>query len=142
MSQGPVGHRPGGLTALAVLNFVFGGLNALGVLGMLTLLGLANAASGGDVTRAGGPIITLVYVAILILAVNAFLLIASGVGYLKQNRVWGKVLGTVYGLLGIVGAIVGYLGTKQFGIQSIVGLIYPVLTLVLLNTVFKDDFPY
>ena len=29
------GKRPGGLTALAVLNFVFGGLGALGILALI-----------------------------------------------------------------------------------------------------------
>jgi len=50
-------------------------------------------------------------------------------------------LGSVYGILGIVGTLVAFIATKQFGIDSIVGLIYPVLTLALLNTGFKDDFP-
>src|SRR5207247_3969993 len=35
------GKRPGGLTALAVLNFVFGGLGALGLLAIFAVLGAA-----------------------------------------------------------------------------------------------------
>ena len=49
------GKRPGGLTALAVLNFVFGGFGALGVLAMGALIALvnvgANAASVSPVQK-------------------------------------------------------------------------------------------
>jgi hypothetical protein len=31
------------------------------------------------------------------------------------------------------------LGGGSFGIGTIIGLIYPVLTLILVNTAFKDD---
>jgi len=149
MSQGPTGHRPGGLTALAVLNFVIGGLYALLALLLLGGLALMNAAvnsanaAGGRVSLndAPVPIMALIYVALLLTVLNALLLIASGVGYLGQKRFLGKTLGSVYGILGIVGTLVGFIGSKQFGLGEIIGLIYPVLTLVLLNTVFKDDFP-
>jgi len=145
MSQGPTGHRPGGLTALAVLNFIFGGLYCLGALGLFWFLSVINSPATGGVRVAlpteAAPIVALLYVALLLYVLSAFLLIASGVGYLGQKRFLGKTLGTVYGILGIVGVVVGFIGSHQFGIMDIINLIYPVLTVVLLNTVFKDDFP-
>jgi len=72
------------------------------------------------------------------------LLIASGVGYLKQKRFLGRTLGSVYAGLSILASIVSsaMLSTELgggFSILTIVGLIYPVLTLVLLNGTFKHD---
>jgi hypothetical protein len=40
-------HRPGGLTALAVLNFVFGGLALFGALGLAALLPLLAQGAPG-----------------------------------------------------------------------------------------------
>lgn len=146
------GKRPGGLTALAVINFVFGGFSAIGVLGMVALLALIQAASEGsedesmrEAARAWEEIGMGVFYAMLaLMIVNAFLLIASGVGYLKQKKVLGRGLGSVYGLLAIVsslvtGAVVSAEAGGGFNIGTIVGLVYPVLTLVLVNTTFKHD---
>ena len=36
------GKRPGGLTALAVLNFIFGGLGAIGALGLIACFGFGS----------------------------------------------------------------------------------------------------
>src|SRR5436190_1109547 len=137
----PTGHRPGGLTALAVLNFVFGGLGAIGLLLLWGLVSAANSASGGAVHAAlaeAAPVMALVYVSLLLSVIGVVLLIASGVGYLGQKAFLGKTMGSVYGLVAIVNTGVGYAGTHQFGVMTIVGLVYPILTLVLLNTVFKD----
>ena len=137
------GKRPGGLTALAVLNFVFGGLGALGVLGSLALLALAKEAINLAESHGGkydGPGVGMWYVYILLGAVGAFLLIASGVGYIKQKRFLGRTLGTAYGVLSIANVVLGVAMLKTgFGVFSIIGLVYPLLTLVLVNTTFKDD---
>jgi hypothetical protein len=150
------GKRPGGLTALAVLNFVFGGFNALGFLGMaaiMALMGVAADAAGesGDegaqeVAKAWEELgMGLFYFILMLLAVQAFLLIASGVGYLKQKKVLGRGLGNAYAILAIVSSVVSGLVVSAeagggFNIGTIVGLVYPVLTLALLNTTFKEDF--
>jgi hypothetical protein len=142
MSQG---GRPGGLTALAVLNFVWGGLQALFLL--LAFAGLAMLQAGTDLANSQGqtvvlpPVMTLVYLALLLWTVEVILLITSGVGYLQQKKFLGKTLGSIYGLVAIGEVILKFLGYHQFGIWSIISLVYPVLTLALLNTVFKDDFP-
>jgi hypothetical protein len=145
MGMPSAGGRPGGLTALAVLNFVIAGIYLLAILGAVAVLGLINAAakgaSEGKASVHDLPNIGLVYLSILLLLVTSALLIASGVGYLNQKKFLGKGLGTAYGVLGLVHAGIG-VAMGGFGIATIVNLVYPVLTLVLLHTVFKEDFPY
>lgn len=139
------GKRPGGLTALAVLNFVFGGLGALGLLAVMAMIAIAKRgmdaieASGGS-TSYTGPSMTAIYLALALSVVSTILIITSGVGYLKQKRFLGRTLGNAYAAVSIGSTIVGVVLLKTgFGIGSIIGLVYPVLTLVLLNGAFKDD---
>lgn len=139
------GKRPGGLTALAVLNFVFGGLGALGILAVVAMLSLAK--SGMDAIKAGGgevhytgPSTGAIYLAILLSVVGTIVMIIAGVGYLKQKRFLGRTMGNVYAATSIASSIVGIALLKTgFGIGTIIGLIYPVLTLILINGTFKDD---
>ena len=54
-------------------------------------------------------------------------------------------LGNAYAILAIVSSVVSGLVVSAeagggFNIGTIVGLVYPVLTLALLNTTFKEDF--
>ena len=75
---------------------------------------------------------------------TAVLLLLSGIGYLKQKKILGWGVGNAYGIISIVSSVVsGFLFPSEMGggfqIMTIVGLIYPVLTLILLNTTFKDD---
>ena len=141
----PGGKRPGGLTALAVLNFVFGGLGALGVLALVALLAVANKVvndvSGGEASVSSAPGAGMIYLSLALALVGIILLIASGVGYLKLKKFLGRTLGNVYALVSIANSVVGIAILKTgFGVGTIIGLIYPVLTLILLNTVFKDEF--
>src|SRR5215470_13231357 len=98
------GKRPGGLTALAVLNFVFGGLGAIGLLAIYALLGggKAIADSAGKLEISAGGI----YLSLLLGAVGVCLLIASGVGYLKQKRVLGRGVGNAYAIISLAGQVV------------------------------------
>ncbi len=131
--------RPGGLTALAVLNFVFGGLAGIGLLAIAALLHAADSATGGEVSKATGA--GLVYFLILLGIIRVALLIASGVGYLKQKKFLGRTLGNTYAVLAIADTVIGLaMADVSFGIGQIIGLVYPVVTLALLNTTFKDDF--
>src|SRR5687768_12607738 len=83
----PGGKRPGGLTALAVLNFVFGGLGALGMLLSIGALMLAAKAadtlSDGQAQLSSAPGMGMIYLWIALGVVQVILMIASGVGYLK-----------------------------------------------------------
>ena len=133
--------RPGGLTALAVLNFVFGGIGAIVALigfGGLTIIkeGIARAEASG--AKYDGPSLTMAYVVIALTAVGALLLIISGVGYIKQARFSGRVLGTVYALVSLGGTVLAG-ATGGIGIGSVLLAVYPLLTLILVNTTFKTD---
>jgi len=148
------GKRPGGLTALAVLNFIGGGLSILGLLVMFGTMALLNAIEGNAevdeakraMAKAWEQIGVGVFYAMLALsAVTAILLILSGIGYLRQKKFLGRTLGNVYAVLSIGSSLVtGMVITTQagggFNIGTILGLIYPVLTLILLNGTFKEDF--
>jgi hypothetical protein len=151
------GNRPGGLTALAVINFVLGGLSLLGSLGTMALIPflgrIAEQASTQDMTPAqqeqlqaladvgSGTFIVLLCISLI----SAILLIVSGIGYLKLKKFLGRTLGSTYAIVGIVSSASSSALMPQnlgggFNIMVIVGLIYPVLTLILLNLTFKEDF--
>lgn len=148
------GKRPGGLTALAVLNFVFGGMGALGVLAMAAVFALMGAVTASAESEEAqqkmaeaweqiGKSWFLGFIALS--AVSAALMIASGVGYLQQKRFLGRTLGNAYALLSIASSIGVALMLPAdagggFNIPTMIGLIYPGLTLALLNTTFKEDF--
>ncbi|MEJ7596687.1 MAG: hypothetical protein WKG01_02155 [Kofleriaceae bacterium] len=133
--------RPGGLTALAVLNFVFGGIGAIvAVIGFgglaLVREGIKNAEAHGG--KYDGPSLTMATVVVGLTAFGALLLIVSGVGYLKQAKFSGRTLGTLYGLVSL-GGTVATAATGGIGIGSILLAVYPLLTLILINTTFKND---
>lgn len=146
------GKRPGGLTALAVINFIIGAFNALGAMGMFVMIAVANGLiqvpeeSRGDAQKAWQELSKpLLYVMTGSYVVLALLAIASGVGYLKQHRFWGRTLGNGYAVVSIassLGLVFLSMGKDGggFNLASLVMVIYPVLTLVLLNTTFKEDF--
>lgn len=133
--------RPGGLTALAVLNFVFAGLAVIGIFTLIALLRVVapvvDAASGPEasLTQSSG----MVYLGIVLRIASAGLLVLSGVGYIGQKKVLGYGLGCAYGVLGIISAVLSIV-TSGFDIMVGLGLIYPLLTLILLNTAFKKAF--
>lgn len=137
-----IGKRPGGLTALAVLNFVFGGIGAISTLlafGALSLIreGIKAAESSG--LKYEGQSLTIAYVLVLLTGVGALLLIVSGVGYLKQARFSGRTLGTLYALVSLGGSAVGVMTGGGIGLFTLLFAIYPLLTLILVNTSFKND---
>jgi hypothetical protein len=140
------GQRPGGLTALAVLNFIFGGFGLIGslvyFLGISALkmagdgMGELAAKHGGTVNYTG-PSITMAYIHVLLMLLGGIFLIVSGVGFIGQKRFSGKTIGTIYGLVSIAGTVVGIM-TYGFGPFAIVGIIYPVLILIMENVTYKN----
>ena len=128
---------------MAVLNFVFGGLGLIGLFALVALLTVAEkiavTATEGQVSLTKGPASGLVVLMLILALVNVVLLIVSGVGYIGQKRVAGYILGNVYGVVAIVAFILNVAG-GQFNFMAILALAYPILTLILLNTVFKNCF--
>ncbi|MHC4819584.1 MAG: hypothetical protein ACYTF8_16185, partial [Planctomycetota bacterium] len=142
-----------GLTALAVINFVFGGLSVLSLLGLIAMFAILSSVPDSDAQekmkeaweKAGGVGFLALMVGIGV--VSTGLIITSGVGYLKQKKFLGRGLGNAYALLSIASSIFGGLMTPAdagggFNLLSLIGFIYPVITLILINTTFKEDFVY
>jgi hypothetical protein len=144
--------RPGGLTALAVINFVWGGFGCIGVFAMMAAIALIkggtnvlNEVAANDesisVTTVAEPGLTAMYVSLILAVVTAALLIVSGIGYLGLKKTMGFKMGNLYGIISILSSIFSIMAASQgFGIMSIIGFIYPAVTLLLLNTTFKEDF--
>lgn len=146
------GKRPGGLTALAVINFVFSGWGLIGLLGLAALFAFIGKIPTDDMQEAqkaqieafqnAGP---AVFIFIFTLSIiTSVLLLLSGIGYLKQKKVLGRMIGNTYAVIAIVSAIVsGMMWPAEMGgsfnIGTIIGLIYPIVTLILVNTTFKED---
>jgi hypothetical protein len=137
------GKRPYGLTALAVLNFVFVGFVAVGAQALWARYSLVPSTpdvtiTAYSLTQQDGP---MILIAAILMLVSMTLLIVSGIGYIGQKRILGQRVGSIYGMIGIAGTVLVLLVAKTgFGIETIIGLTYPILTLVLLNTTFKEDF--
>ena len=146
------GKRPGGLTALAVINFVFvvwGLLALLGLVAMFAFIGKIPTDDMNETQKAqldafqnmGLSVFIFIFALSII---SSVLLLLSGIGYLKQKKILGWGLGNAYGVISIVSSIVSTFMFPAdigggFNIGTLVGLIYPILTLFLLNTTFKDD---
>jgi hypothetical protein len=144
--------RPGGLTALAVINFVFSGWGFLGLLGLaafFAFIGIIPTEEMQEPQRTqfeafkdmGVPVFVFIFVFSLI---SNVLLLLSGIGYLKQKKFLGRTIGNIYAIIAIVSSVsTGMMFPSElsggFNIGTIIGLIYPVLTLILLNTTFRDD---
>ena len=121
---------------LVVVTILGGGaLLAFGGLSLIREAAQRAEAAGAKVEQSLG----LAYVVVLLTGVGAFLLIASGVGYLKQSKFMGRTLGTVYALVSLGGTALGVINGGGIGVFTIIFSVYPVLTLIMVNTTFKDD---
>jgi hypothetical protein len=135
--------RPGGLTALAVFNFVFGGLATLTHLITLATLGTFYARMAEQAEKSGEafPSRGTLYALSVIALVRGGLLITSGVGYLGMRRFIGWIFGNVYAVLALGSIAVEIaLAPSQFTAFNLVEFAYPLITLFLLNFIFRKDF--
>ena len=144
--------RPGGLTALAVFNFIVSGMNFISFLGMVVMFAFIGKIPTDDMQEAqkaqieafqnmGLPMFIFIFVLSI---VSSVLLLLSGIGYLKQKKVMGRLLGNLYAVINIINSIISVIMFSSvpgggFNLSIIIGLIYPILTLILLNTTFKED---
>jgi len=144
--------RPGGLTALAVINFVFSGFGFMSLFGLAAFFAFVKILPTEDMPEpqrvqfeAFQEMGVYVFIIIFVLSlISSVLLLLSGIGYLKQKKFLGRTMGNIYAVLAIFGSVFsGMMFPSElsggFNIGSIIGLIYPVLTLILLNTTFRDD---
>jgi len=135
-----------------VINFVFGGFSVLGAAGEIMMLlnsrgyielpaemvaqnrqAVQLVGENGMLAQAIGTVLSSV------------LLLASGVGYLRQSRFWGRTLGNAYAAqsiaISIVAAwLIGEHTGRGIEFAVLVWIVYPVLTLILINGTFKEDF--
>ncbi|MHC4559113.1 MAG: hypothetical protein ACYTEX_24370 [Planctomycetota bacterium] len=146
------GKRPGGLTALAVINFILSGWGLIGLLGLAAFFAFVGEIPTDEMEEAQKAQIEAlqnmgISVFIIIFAltlISCVLLLLSGIGYLKQKKFLGRTMGNTYGVITIVASVMTAIMFAPelgggFNIGTIIGLIYPILTLILLNTTFKDD---
>ncbi len=144
--------RPGGLTALAVINFIFSGWGIIGLLGLAALFAFFGKIPTDGMNEAqktqfeafqnmGASVFIIIFALSLI---SSVLLLLSGIGYLKQKKFLGRTIGNTYAVVTIISSVIsGILFAPELGggfnIGTIIGLVYPVLTLILLNTTFSED---
>lgn len=138
--------RPGGLTALSIFNFIFGGLS-----GLMNLVGLATISTAreqmiADAQRNSAsldniPSLGVLYLLMAMAMVRAGLLIASGVGYLGCKRGLGRMVGNIYAALALAAIVAEIvIAPANFTIFGLIDFVYPLITLFLLNGIFRRDF--
>jgi hypothetical protein len=144
--------RPVGLTVLAVINFIFTAFSLLGAFGIIVAKNFINnmpmdqlseqqAAQMAVMQNMSGTTLTVI---VSMNIIYFLLLLLSGIGYLKLKKIMGRFVGNVYGAAAVIYSILSTMVFpdvfgKSPGIGAIISLIYPVLTLILLNTVFKKN---
>jgi hypothetical protein len=132
------GERPGGLTVLAVLSFIWAGLELLGS----AFRAVAMATGGGG--NMDTPLGTVRPLAVWILVLGEFaggaLLLLAAIGFLGMRRVMGRWVGTAYALVtaGVLFALQA-VEPLLFNFGLVIGLVYAVLILLLVNTTFRHD---
>ena len=144
--------RPGGLTALAVINFILSGFGLLSLFGFLAFFALRGKIPTDNMEEVQKAQIEalqnlgltmLIFICVLNI-LSSVLLLLAGIGYLKQKKFLGRTVGSTYAVIAIVTSVVsGTMFASELGggfnIGTMIGLIYPVLTLILLNTTFRED---
>jgi hypothetical protein len=146
------GQRPGGLTAMAVINFLGAALNVIQAVSFVILLHVKShpelleklpdkdqAAKMTEVVEATPRwyMLTMALADVVFVAV----LIIAGIGYLKLKRRQGWLLGNAWAVvsLGFTVAQMVFIHAP-FSIVSFIAFLYPIVTLGALNTTFKQDF--
>ncbi len=141
--------RPGGLTALAVFNFILSASGALGSLGMvaMALLGPVVEGAGPERPTPFDAVVEFGAIRVVLLAAGSFVVAAlgvlSGIGYLKLRKFLGRTVGNVYAVFSIVSTIPWLWAPVAVGggfdLSVLLSVLYPILTLVLINTTFRED---
>jgi hypothetical protein len=129
--------RPSGITALAVLNFIFGGFQSLNVLISLLSMGCTVTVNGVAQPRAPGT--SFLFTAIDLAGAAA--LFIAGAAFMRVDR-RGRWAANAYVLCAAAGValrlILPMWGGGPPGFFSVMSLIYPLLVAVYANVVFRD----
>jgi len=143
--------RPGVLTALAVINFILAFLyivmNGLAVLSFAFIdniplgnLGEAQVAKIEAMTQLSRGGLFFMFGPSVIAAI---LLLLAGIGYLKQKKVLGWVMGNAYAVVMILSTILSPFilppALKGGTVSVIIALAYPIITLILINFVYRKN---
>ena len=107
-------QRPSGLTIMAILNFVFGGLGIIALFVLAVVQDQLNKLTGGQLLTWAN------YLMLFMRLVTVVLAICSGVGYLGMKRLTGWVLGNAYASVAILNSILYAVLLEQFGIMTFV----------------------
>ncbi|MCE5277218.1 MAG: hypothetical protein ABFD92_16250 [Planctomycetaceae bacterium] len=137
MEEVPVYARPvrmnvpgrGGLLALAIINFAFGGL------GMIIYWG------GFALATETGLLQGVIQVTLGLRSLEVVLLIVSGIGYLGCRNILGRIVGSAYAVVAMFTTLYAAAFLyHNFGFLTVIWMMYPVVTLILLNTTFVPAF--
>jgi hypothetical protein len=124
-------NKPGGLSALGTMNVLLGAVFGLIAVGLAVRL--SQRLTPGELLGVTGGLAAT--------GVGAALGILSGFGLHRMSRFWGYTLANFTGLYVLGGAVVVVAFTEMpFNLGVMAGLVYPVMLLALLNTVFREDF--
>ncbi len=123
-------NRPGGLVALSVVNFIMGVIGLFIVMGLFKLVGI------------GGALVPMVArITLTMRLIEVVLLFVSGFGYMTMRPIAGRLVGNIYACLSIFTTVLAAaILYKDFGILTLMAMLFPIITLILLNTVFRDSF--
>jgi len=134
--------RPAGLTALAVMNFIFAAIFGLSALSGLVVLGTHGALPGREAAALHETAALMAVIGPWLLAgglITALLLLLSGFGYLHQRLVQGRYLGNAYAILALaLLAMTIHTDHRPFSAFTVTPLVYPLVTLALINVFFRD----
>jgi len=153
-AEGGPGPRPGGLTALAVINFVLAGFGLLGLLGTLagsaamdlvptTQMSAEDREAFTEAKQLMKDPTVKVLAALDIVPIG--LLIVAGVGYLRQKKITGRTIGNLYAACSVLLTVaeMAFLpipyGAGVTMLSYAIAFVYPLLTLFFINFTFRDD---
>ena len=144
--------RPGGITFFAIVNFIVA-LISIVLAGLFVLsvafIGQVPVENMTEAQRASVELLKNMPVGAIIFTISkgvlgGILLILAGIGYLKQKKVLGYIIGNVYAAAMIIYTVVspfilGAAGNRGV-ISYILALLYPVVTLIVLNFIYSKKF--
>lgn len=134
--------RSGAVTAVAIVNFVLGGLSLLcgGIvlLGGAALMGLVGKQGGAEEQAAAAALGGIALVIAVVMILLSLPTIIAGIGVINRRN-WGRILTIVLGVLAGLLALLDLVTVNIFGLVIHAG--YCVLVLViLLNQKYAAEF--